>query len=78
MAVIALPDPGRGAGQVADGTLQHLPGRLHHGQGRLHSLLSHPRFLSCLSGPWSTAASSLLQNFEESLERPREISPQSH
>ena len=81
VAVVALPDPGRGTGQVTDRTLQHLPASLHYSQGGLHSLLSQPRCLpslSSLSSLSSTAAVLLLQNFEESLERPREISPQSH
>ena len=78
VAVITLPYPGWRTGQVTHGTLQHLPGGLHHSQGGLHFSLSQPRSLSGLTVLSSTAVSSLLQDLEESLERPREISPQTH
>ena len=75
VAIVTLPDPGWRTGQVTHGTLEHLPGRLHHFQDGLHSVLARPRSLRGLA---SRAVFSLLQHFEESLERPREISPQSH
>ena len=70
VAVVTLPYPGWRTGEVTHGTLQHLPARLNYSLGGLQFFLNLPRGLSRICSLSSTTVFSLLQNFEESLERP--------
>ena len=69
VAVVTLIYPGRGAGEVTHGTLQHLPRALHQLQGSRDSFSTSTTALS--------HQFSLLQHFEQSSHRLRQISSQS-